>query len=182
MKRKEPWISHPELWKNEASWWAYIRGCLRATWSRNPVKHELLKSERKQIKNPNPKGKKATVWGCTCKMCGEDHVMKDIQVDHIVEAGSLRSVEDIQGFVERLLFVTKDDLRVVCKECNAALNMANRQGISFEEARAEKAAIRIIKEKRDLIFLENCGIIPARTQKARREQLSQILRQEYEVA
>lgn len=176
---KQPWVAHPELWANETAWWTYIRGCLRSTWSRNPVKHELLKAERKQIPNPNPRGKKTTVWGCTCRMCGNDFVMKDIQVDHIVEAGSLRSVEDIQGFVERLLFVTRDDLRVVCKECNSALAYASKQGITFAQAKAEKAALKIIKEKRDLTELEKYGIIPARTQKARREQLVQILSQEY---
>lgn len=179
MSSKQPWISHPEIWANETAWWTYIRGCLRATWSRNPVKHELLKAERRQIPNPNPKGKKATVWGCTCKMCGKEEIMKNIQVDHIVEAGSLKSVEDIQGFVERLLFVTKDDLRVVCKECNSALAYASKQGLSFAEARAEKEAIRIIKAKQDLTTLESYGIIPARTQAARRKQLAQILSQEY---
>ena len=39
--------------------------------------------------------------------------MREGQVDHVVPAGSLQRKEDIQGFVERLLFITKDDLRLV---------------------------------------------------------------------
>ena len=68
--------------------------------------------------------------------------------------------EDIQGFVERLLFITKDDLRLVCKNCNSTLAYAEKQGISFEEAMAVKKAIDIVKQKKDKQFLEERGIIP----------------------
>jgi hypothetical protein len=178
MTKKQPWgPSTP--WKDSVAFFTYLRGCLRSAWSRNPIKHELLKKTRKQIENPKKTANKPTVWGCTCAMCGQDHVMRNIQVDHIVEAGSLRRTEDIQGFVERLLYVTEADLRVVCKECNSALAYASKHGLSFVDARATKAAIKIIKEKQDLTTLESYGIIPGRTQKARREQLIQILSQEY---
>lgn len=180
MTSKEPW-GPGTPWKDSTAFFTYLRGCLRKAWSRNPIKLELLKASRKQIKNPNKggrKGAKETVWGCTCAMCGDDFTMANIEVDHIVEAGKLNRTEDIQGFVERLLYVTKDDLRVVCKECNSALAYASKQGISFKEARATKKAIKIVSDKSDLTFLKERGIIPGRNQTLRRAQIVEVLKEE----
>jgi hypothetical protein len=131
----------------------------------------VIKKKRKQIPNPNPRGNKATVWGFDCEMCGGEFVLKDGQVDHIVAAGSLQKTEDIQGFVERLLYVREEDLRLVCKGCNSALALAEKQGISFEQARAEKQAIQLIKEKRDVQWLKEHGILPGKNAATRRQQI-----------
>lgn len=174
----EPWKAHPEIWKNSVAFFTYLRGCLRKAWSTNPIKHNLIKKHRKQIPNPNPNGKKSTVWGFTCELCSGTFVLKDGQVDHINPAGSLQKTSDIQGFVERLLYVTEEDLRLICKGCNSALSYADKQGISFELALVEKKAIDIIKSKKDVAFLEGCGILPASTQAKRREQIKQKLMEE----
>lgn len=102
------------------------------------------------------------------------------QVDHIVPAGSLQKTEDIQGFVERLLYVTEEDLRLVCKDCNSVLALAEKQGISLDRARAEKEAIRLEKEKKCVQWLKEQGIIPASNQKARRVQIVERLMEEKE--
>jgi hypothetical protein len=97
------------------------------------------------------------------------------QVDHINPAGSLQKTEDIQGFVERLLYVTEDDLRLVCKNCNSALAHAEKQGISIEESLIEKEAIRLQKSKEDIDFIKKAGYTPASNAKLRRSQLIEIL-------
>ena len=102
------------------------------------------------------------------------------QVDHIVPAGSLQKTEDIQGFVERLLYVTEEDLRLVCKDCNSALALAEKQGISLERARAEKTAILLQKEKQDVQWLKENGIIPASNSAKRRVQIVERLMEEKE--
>lgn len=140
-KSKLPWELHPHIWKNSTAFFTYLRGCLRKAWNTNPVKLELIKKSRYQIPNPNPKGNKPTVWGCRCSLCGKESVLKDFQVDHITPSGKLNCKEDIQGFVERLLFVGLDDLRMVCKDCNAVLAYADRHGCSYEEALLEKKVI-----------------------------------------
>jgi len=174
---KEPWgVGTP--WKNSVAFFTYLRGCLRKSWSNNPIKHNLIRKKRKQIPNPNPKGKKNTVWGFDCEICGGEFVMSLCQVDHIVPAGSLQKTEDIQGFVERLLYVTEDDLRLVCKDCNSALALAEKQGISLERARAEKTAIRLQKEKQDVQWLKENGIIPASNSAKRRIQIVEKLMEE----
>lgn len=166
----DPW-GDGTPWKNSVSFFTYLRGCLRKAWSRNPVKLNVLKAKRKQIKNPNPKGNKPTVWGAECEMCHKEFVLKDIQVDHVIAAGSLTKTEDIQGFVERLLYVTEDSLRLVCKWCNSSLAYAEKQGVSFEEARIEKEAILIMKEKRDKEWLIERGVVPESNATKRRKQI-----------
>ena len=171
---KEPWgLGTP--WKNSVAFFTYLRGCLRKAWSTNPIKHNLIKKKRKQIKNPNPNGKKETVFGFTCEMCNTDHVIANGQVDHIVAAGSLRKTEDIQGFVERLLYVTEDDLRLICKGCNSALAYADKQGISYEEAVREKKLIEICKTKKDTQFLKDHSIVPASNATKRKQQVREVL-------
>lgn len=178
MTEKTPWGANTP-WPTKSSFFTYLRGCLRRGWSTNPIKLDLLKEKRKQIPNPNPKGKKKTVWGCTCSICKRDFVMSDIQVDHIVPAGNLNDVSDIQGFVERLLYITKDDLRIVCKGCNHLLAYADKHGITLEEAVIEKEVIRICKEKLDKEFFIERGLeVPSNVTK-RRDEIRKLLREEY---
>lgn len=170
-KNKVLWGYPGSPWKTESAWWGYLRGCLRKAWSRNPIKLNLLKKKRKQIANPNPKGKKETVWGFDCEVCNNTYIMAEGEVDHIVGAGSLKSVNDIQGFVERLLFVTEDDLRLVCKPCHRAITYAEKEGISFEDAMATKKAIQLCGDNLDKQWLLDNNLVPASSKVKRREQI-----------
>lgn len=165
-------------WKNSVEYFTFLRGGLRRVWSKHPVKLILIKRDRKQIPNPSGKGK-ALVWGFDCKVCKKTLQIKECQVDHIVAAGSLTKVSDIQGFVERLLYINEKDLRLVCKLCNATLAYAERQGMSHEDAAIEKQAILIDKlpaaEVRS--WLTKRGVVPARLKKDRRAQIVQTLKE-----
>lgn len=162
-------------WKTEAAWWGYIRGCLRRAWMRHPVKINKIKSSRQRIPNPNPKGRAKEVWGGECEKCKSLFVQSQLEVDHIVPAGQLSSVEDIGPFFTRLVFVTEDDLRVVCKECHKAISLADRNGVSFEEAKATRKAISLIKDKKDREWIKKQGEEPGSNQSRRREQIISIL-------
>jgi len=111
-------------------------------------------------------------------MCNTDHVIASGQVDHIIPAGSLRKTEDIQGFVERLLYVAEEDLRLICKGCNSALAYADKQGVTYEQAIKEKMLIEICKSKKDIQFLKDRGIIPASNAVKRKEQIREFLNNE----
>lgn len=174
---KEPW-GEGTPWKNSTAFFTYLRGCLRKAWSRNPIKLNVLKKRRYQIANPNPNGKKPTVWGAKCQMCDGEFPLNKIQVDHIDAAGQLNKTEDIQGFVERLLFVTDEDLRLVCVDCNSALAYADKHDVSYKEACIVKLAIDLQKMDKD--WLESKGVMPASNQTKRREQIIQKLREEKE--
>jgi hypothetical protein len=175
-----PWESElgSKIWKNSTAFMTFLRGCFRLGWKKHPLRISVVNKKRKQIDNPNPNGKKPTVWGFTCEMCHKDFVISEGQVDHITAAGKLQSKEDIQGFVERLMFVTEDDLRLVCKSCNNALAMAEKQGITFDVAVKQKQIISIIKAKEDKAFLESKGITPSSNAAGRRKQLEDYFNKE----
>lgn len=177
---KQPW-GKGTPWSSQTAFMTYLRGCLRKAWSTNPIKLTVLKNNRKQIANPNPRGNKPTVWGCTCSICNQDYAMKDIQVDHITPAGSLREISDIQGFVERLLCITEEDLRIVCKTCNSILAYADKQGISFERALLEKEIIKICKDKKDKEFFIERGLDVPKNLVERKNNIRQILIKELDI-
>lgn len=180
MSAKEPWGYEGSPWKNSTAFFTYLRGCLRKAWSLNPIKHNLIKSKRYQITNPNPKGKKPTVWGALCEMCGNEYPLNKIQVDHKNPAGKLNKTEDIQGFVERLLYVTEEDLRLVCVDCNSALAYADKYGVSYEEACLVKIVVSLEKKKMLQDFIKSKGEKPERNAELRREQALRLLKQEKE--
>ena len=52
---------------------------------------------------------------------------KEISVDHIVPAGSLKTYDDLPGFVERL-FCEEDNLQILCKDnCHQAKTNKERK-------------------------------------------------------
>lgn len=59
-----------------------------------------------------------------CSICKEWYPDKNIEVDHLIPAGSLRSGDDLKGFVERL-FCEKEGLRVLCKPCHRIVTNEN---------------------------------------------------------
>jgi 5-methylcytosine-specific restriction endonuclease McrA len=75
-----------------------------------PVQEGLYKSGRH-------KGEPKWVNTYQCAVCENMFRDKDIEVDHKVQAGSLKAAEDLAGFVTRL-FCHEDHLQVVCKPCH----------------------------------------------------------------
>lgn len=139
-----------DVWRTRSSFFSFIKGIIRKGWSRHAVKINLLNKHRQQIPNPNPKGKKKTVWGCECSICHNLHVMSNIEVDHLIEeSASLTKISDIQSCVEKLLLVVEDDLRILCKQCHGIVSLATSHGLTFEEAKIEKQVIEFGKKKAD---------------------------------
>ena len=99
----------------------------------------------------------------------------NFEINHKIAAGSLNNIEDIQGWVVRLLFVNLEDLEVLCKDCHRILTYAEKENISFEQAKIVKEAISIISSKKDKEWLTKRGVVPATTQVERRKQIIKYL-------
>jgi hypothetical protein len=102
----------------------------------------------------------------------------DMEVDHKEGNHSLKTLDDLVPFMKGIVMITLDDLQLVSKEAHKIKSYAEKQGISFEEAKAEKTAIELIKKGVDKQFLidhnikaENIGS----TQAVRRKQIVEIL-------
>lgn len=177
--RPNPWETHKSIWPTKAKFMSFVRGGIRKSlWQRHPVKLEFIKNNRKRIPNPNPKGKLATVWGGECYICGNDFVQKDLQVDHLKGNHSLKTMDDLQNFVEAMLFVTEDDLALVCERCHKIKSHAERKGITFEEARVEKIIIEMMKDKESVDSLLTKYHLPSNNDKVRKEGLKCLIKKE----
>lgn len=175
MREVEEIIASPDSpWKTESNFWTYLRGGIRrGLWNKHPLKLTKLKSERfkaplGRVTKANPKG---LVWACKCSLCGNTFRESYCEVDHINEASDVPLKEDMEGFIRRLVFILLEDLQIVCKDCHKIKSYSERQGISFEEAKATKFAISLEKEKKVIDYLDENGIIPAKNARLRRQQV-----------
>ena len=154
-----PWEQVPYIWKTESAFMSWVRGGLRAgIWAKHPIKLEYIKLNRIKVKNPNPNGRVATVWGMECERCkghfpctlpkklktslkAQGLNSDTIQIDHKNPAGSLKTKEDVGDFAGRLAWVTFEDLRPLCKGCHDIITYAEKNNVSEAEAVCQKAAI-----------------------------------------
>jgi hypothetical protein len=106
----------------ESRYWTFIRSALRQAWSKYPVRYQVLNDARRPFSGND----KRTKWEYQCNECKEWHKAKDVQVDHIESAGSLKCYEDLPAFVQRL-FCEADNLQVMCKPCHHVKTQEERK-------------------------------------------------------
>lgn len=98
----------------EAQFWGGIRSALRQKsrfWWK-PIQ-ATKNAARRAYRGSNKRQK----WEYQCAECKDWFQGKEVQVDHLVEAGSLKCGADLEGFVERL-FCEQEGLQVLCKGCH----------------------------------------------------------------
>jgi hypothetical protein len=149
---KQPWTVPGVPWKNESSFWVWVRGILRKGWSRHPVKIEYIRLNRKRITNPKEKSRKAhpTVWGMTCEICQKEHAQGDIEIDHKGDSATFTGLGDTESYVKHLYMVDFESLRALCKPCHKIVNHSQRMGVSFSEAAVLKKVVASMKLKVDV--------------------------------
>jgi len=106
-KRTPPCEPYPS-W-TEAEFRQFIRSALRSAWNRWPPKYEALNQARRTVAGQRHK------YEYRCAECRQWFKQKEVQVDHIVSAGS---DADWNTFISRL-FVGEDKLQILCKPCHA---------------------------------------------------------------
>jgi len=140
---------------SESQFLAWVRSALRSKSLRWPPRAEALKLARRAYKGPN----KLQKWQFQCAMCDEWFKGKDVVVDHFpVAAGSILKWEDIGAFANNLYCET-DNLRVLDKACHDAHTLAEKMGVSIEEAKLAKKVIEFCKKdsKEVIEFLAKAG-------------------------
>ena len=100
---------------SEARYFSFIRSALRKASMRYPVKTDALIASRRPRTEASGEGKHT--YEHQCAVCEFWFQGKDVAVDHIVGAGSLKTFDDLAGFAERL-FCELKGLQVLCKACH----------------------------------------------------------------
>lgn len=113
--------------QTEASFWSFIGSALRkASRFWKPIQKAKMEA-RRPYEGPNKRQK----FEYLCNHCNQYFKETDIEVDHIVPAGSLRKYEDLPGFVERLF--SEDGYQVLCDRCHAKKSTLDRLAIKLEK-------------------------------------------------
>lgn len=97
----------------EARYWQFIRSALRKAWAKYPVRFQVLQAARRPFTGTD----KRTKWEYKCNSCKNYFKAKEVQVDHIKSAGTLKEYKHLPTFVSRL-FCEADNLQVLCKDCH----------------------------------------------------------------
>lgn len=107
----------------ESAFWTFIRSALRqkSRWWK-PITECKMKS-RRTYKGPNKRQK----FEFQCNTCKKWYPDKQINVDHIIGAGSLNCSADLAGFIDRL-FCEQDNLQVLCEVCHNEKTQLEKKG------------------------------------------------------
>lgn len=98
----------------ESAYFSKIRSTLRSgfRWWK-PMALALEKASR-PYKGPNKRLKKEY----QCNHCKDWKPRKEVEIDHIVECGSLKTLDDIIPFIIKLTPESPDAFQILCKPCH----------------------------------------------------------------
>ena len=104
----------------EARYWGFIRSALREANRRFTPRYAAKAAAKKAVTGKRHR------FEFQCAECKQWFKDKEVQVDHIVPAGTLRSYADLPQFVENM-FCEADGLQVLCKPCHQIKTNAERE-------------------------------------------------------
>lgn len=179
--------------KEVVSWW---RSAVRQMFSNSVFYHKYVEDQSTLVINENPRSKKRypMVKRFTCEICGDEFGSGGIEIDHKEGGNTNKSFSDAESFIKSIMFVTPEDIQVLCKDkhrvvnkkkvfvsfgCHSIKTMQESHGCSFEEARVRKEHKLCIKEKRILEELGTRGVlVPPRTKVAQNALLLEMMLKE----
>lgn len=100
----------------EARYFGFIRSALRSAFMKYPVRSH---AKRAAMVDTDEGAR------YRCATCDELFLTGEVQVDHVNPCGSLKTYDDLPGFVERL-FCELDGFQVLCKGCHQTKTNAER--------------------------------------------------------
>ena len=127
--RTPPYPAHRE-WTT-SRFWSFIRGALRAKFRSWPPKYHAKAFASRAVqdgvyKTGRHAGEPKYVNYYECAECHQQFRDKDVEVDHIIPAGSLKCKEDLPAFVDRM-FCSAEHLQVICKPCHKIKTAEDRK-------------------------------------------------------
>ena len=144
IKMRRVLMPNPVEGWTDSRYWSFLRSALRRAWTKYPNKYKVLNAAKRRKLNATGKQK----YEYKCNECHNFYAGKNVSVDHITPAGSLRSYDDLAGFCSRL-FCSIEELQVLCFKCHKAKTNAERGIIpeisEFKNDNAEEQKIKLKK-------------------------------------
>lgn len=128
MGLKTPPFEPYPIW-TQAKFFGFLRSGMREKFNRWPPKYEVIKEAAQTVLAKDEHGNRVvyktgkragdfkTIKMYTCSVCKKLFKQKEVQVDHKIPAGSLKTYADLGPFAEKL-FVGVEGLQVMCKPCH----------------------------------------------------------------
>lgn len=138
--------------RNDGTWTeAQLFGHLRSMLRKDSQRWKPPKGRAKRLRRPSQSENKLLRWQYPCETCGGWFREDEIEYDHAVPCGPLRSFADLATFAERL-YVEQDGWRLTCSVCHAAKTARDKA-----EMKAAKPTKETKRGKR-----RNPGLLDAR--------------------
>ena len=171
--------------KEVVSWW---RTAVRQMFSNSIFYRKYIGEQSTLVVNENPRSMKRypMVKRFTCAICGEQFGSGGIELDHVEGGNTNKSFSDAESFLKAIMFVTPDDVQILCKNkhkvvnkrktlvsfgCHSIKTMQESHGCSFEEARVRKEHKLCVTQKRVLRDLKQRGVLDTPRTKAAQNAL-----------
>ena len=179
--------------KEVVSWW---RTAVRQMFSNSIFYRKYIEDQSTLVVNENPRSMKRypMVKRFTCAICGEQFGSGGIELDHVEGGNTNKSLSDAESFLKAIMFVTSDDVQILCKDrhkivnkkktlvsfgCHSIKTMQESHGCSFEEARVRKGHKLCVTQKRILEDLRQRGVlVPPKTKVAQNALLLELMLKE----
>ena len=107
----------------EAAYWGKVRSALRKAFAAWEPANQAMKNARRPYTGPNKRQK----FEVQCAGCGEWFPMKEVQKDHIEPVGSLKSLEDLPAFLQRLTPEDPAAFQMLCESCHQEKTNAKKK-------------------------------------------------------
>ena len=171
--------------KEVVSWW---RSAVRQMFGNSIFYRKYIGEQSTLVVNENPRSMKRypMVKRFTCAICGEQFGSGGIELDHVEGGNTNKSFSDAESFLKAIMFVTPDDVQILCKNkhkvvnkrktlvsfgCHSIKTMQESHGCSFEEARVRKEHKLCVTQKRVLRDLKQRGVLDTPRTKAAQNAL-----------
>lgn len=122
-----------------------IRSAVRKKWMHCDVKLAFLTSKCVPDYSPDTRRR----FKVQCNMCKEWFTKADVDVDHIKGEFEFKDLADAHKWASSILDVSFDDLQILCnKKCHPIKTLAERNGITIDEARLLQTVIAWENDKK----------------------------------
>ena len=157
----KPW-EETKVWDNESQYLNWIRGELRRLWSNYPLRTEFLDEQCREVTQEERGVKlfhRQTKKVGQCVYCSSWFPKSKLEVDHKTPSDGCNTLEKAEKFLWYCGGVLKDDMQLACKPCHKINTYAERQGLTFEEAKLEKEVVQFkkLKAKDQIELLSKLG-------------------------
>jgi 5-methylcytosine-specific restriction endonuclease McrA len=181
--KEQPWQTSDgkKIWKTEAQYWTWLRGAIRRLWSDYPLRKQWKSSQLRRITQEEKDSKlyhPSTKNLGLCVYCNVWLAGSKLECDHVKPSEGCTTKDTAESFLWHCGGGTGVDWVLACEPCHKIKTLADKRGISFEEARLEQQVLFVCKKPAKIVdeWLAEKGVIGyIRNPRGREQAIREVL-------